>query len=955
MRASSCDIGAWDAEAVSPHRPKAPGSSLSLGWCLAFAAAGGICALGAPTSVFLVQAGIFTCLALALAHPRLALRPLARHPQLAAALAFYFLVQLASIVYSQHPLRSLICLRGDWPVLYLPILLAVLQIRRARRVAWVAVLLAASVAGLIGLIQNLTGTDPLGRAVLEADGSGRFHAIGTLRGHLTYGGVMLAGFVSAFALVLTTRGHRRRALIVVAAACGLGLVASYARTALLGALAGAAVAVAAALAASHGGRDQRRRILTPALLIVAGCVVLVAFTPGLRARIASLGDLGGDPRPRLWATALRIFADFPLFGAGLGAFKSHFPLYRLPGTYMATGHPHNDALNVLVHSGLAGLLAWGALWWTVLRAAFARDPGAAGPGRRSGTRPGSGGGAGTGGGAGWRDAAPGVRDPVPGVRDAAPGVLAAAVVAGFLVAGLAQCYFTDEEPATMLWLLLALAISERDATGSPSPQLPGPTANGRRPFWLARLERAGKRALLPLAALFFLPRDRRGPPPGPPDLSRARSILLIRQDNRLGNLVLITPLLQALREAAPDAHIGLVVGSRFADVLAGAPWVDELLLMHKHRLIQRPWTYPAHLASIRSRPWDIAIDLSNPDTHSFYSAFLPLVARAPWRVGFDHPLSRPALNAVVAPPELECHYSLAPLLLLSALGADPRPRPMRLSPALLERVGAHPAGASRMPGGATSRTPGGAIVVHPGGRGAKQWPSEAFTKLARSLAARGVQPLLVIGSRGEQAQMSRLEHELPGVEVRAIADLEGLVAALAGARLYIGCDAGPLHVAAALGVPALALFLSSHPLRYAPLGEQHTTVVLGEGSHAWVEDAQGRSTVQPIAAGEAPEAGGPRLLAPDRNLVKTLAERRPNLVAAPEGLDLAAQAGFVLARAERMLAGSHSPLESDGANAEDHLPVGTGGVGRAATAAASGTPDRAAAGPGQEPKEHDRT
>ncbi len=930
MRASSSAVAAWDAQATARIDPSADPERLAPGWRIATAVAAGLVALGAPTSIFVLQAGIFTCLALALVHPRLALRPLARHPQIGGALAFYFLVQLSSIVYSQHPLRSLICLRGDWPVLYLPILLAALQVRAARRVAWVAVLIAASAAGLIGLVQHLTGADPLGRAVLEADGSGRFHAIGSLRGHLTYGGVMLTGFAAAFALLLTVPGRRRLVLLLVTAACGIGVVTSYARSALLGALMGAVVATVAALAAGRGGRGHRLRALLPAALIVAGGALLIALMPGLQARLVGLGDFSSDPRPRLWGTALRIFSDFPLLGAGLGAFKSHFPLYRLPGDYMATGHPHSDVLNVLAHSGLAGLLAWLALWWAVLRAA----------------------------------------------ASAGRGVLAAGLLAAFLVGGLAQCYFTDEEPAAMLWLLLALAIGE--GGGAAAANAASVRGRAGRRGRLNRLERSAKRALLPLAALAFLPGGRRRPPGPSAILPQARRILLIRQDNRLGNLVLITPFLQALRAAAPGAHIGLLAGSRFAAVLAGAPWFDELLLMHKQRLIRRPWTYPAHLAAIRSGRWDIAIDLSNPDTHSFYSAFVPLVSGAPWRVGFDHPLSRPALSGVVPPPERECHYSLAPLLLLSALGAEPERHPLRLSPALLERAGASAAAA---PG-----KPSGPVVVHPGGRGAKQWPPEAFAAVARRLTGEGGGPVRVIGSQDDQALLAYLAGELPGAEVRTIGDLDGLVAALAGARLYIGCDAGPLHVAAALRVPALALFLSSHPLRYGPLGERDLTLVLGDRSRAWLAEAArtrdsladadltadspaeaARTADSPVPAvpAEAPERG-PRRLTPAPELARALAACRPRIVVAPDGLGLAGQIDLVCAQAEQMTrteqraptasgpAVPHSPLEPHRASAEDHrVPSGPRSGDGAAVASAS--PDGPSAEGGRGAGERDRT
>ena len=51
-------------------------------------------------------------------------------------------------------------------------------------------------------------------------------------------------------------------------------------------------------------------------------------------------------------------------------------------------------------------------------------------------------------------------------------------------------------------------------------------------------------------------------------------------------------------------------------------------------------------------------------------------------------------------------------------------------------------------------------------------------------------------------------------------------------RLYIGCDAGPLHLAAAAGLPTISLFVTSHPLRYAPLGAAHRALLLGDASRS---------------------------------------------------------------------------------------------------------------------------
>ena len=81
------------------------------------------------------------------------------------------------------------------------------------------------------------------------------------------------------------------------------------------------------------------------------------------------------------------------------------------------------------------------------------------------------------------------------------------------------------------------------------------------------------------------------------------------------------------------------------------------------------------------------------------------------------------------------------------------------------------------------------------------------------------------------------------VPVRRLGDLASLIEILSTARLYVGCDAGPLHVAAAAGVPTVSLFRQSHPLRYAPLGDSHEAILVGDGSRAWVEAAKSAETL----------------------------------------------------------------------------------------------------------------
>ncbi len=867
-------------------QPAAPEpSSPGTGWTRIAAVFVVVYALGGPFSIFIAQVGIFGALMAGLAAPAVARQALSRNRLLGVALATYFLVQMASIIYSVHPLRSVICLRGDWPVVFLPIFLVVLQSRSAQRRGLAMLLLAVALAGGLGLWQHLSGTDPLRGQVLEADGAGRFHAIGGYRGHLTYGGVMLVGFLTALFLWMASRGRQRAWLTLVVLLAAAGLTTSYARSALLGGVGGATAGCATLLwVHRRAGAGSRWRWLASGLGGLTLLAIVVLASPGLLDRILEAQHLSQMPRIRLWGTALAIFADHPILGAGLGAFKTLFDTYRLPGEYMAVGHPHNDALNVMVHSGIAGLIAWAGLWIAIMRGVLVRAT---------------------------QDAPPAAQTKRPSLLETfarARLALGVGLVAGFLTAGLAQCYFTDEEPAAMLWFVTAMLLS----VGAPRASrhgASGPEARskGRRRLG-KRFERWVKGAGLPLAARLLL--GRRSPPveAAPIDLQRAQRILLIRQDSRLGNLVLLTPFLQALREAAGEARITILVGDRFADVLRDVPWIDEFIVERKRWLIRHPWAYGGFLRRVRgSRRWDVVFELSNPNTHSFYNCLLTAVSGGSLRVGFDHPRSRVVLTTPIAPPPDPCHFSLAPLALLEAFGPTPNPRPLCLPTdrRTLRRRASSPTATLRpdSPAGpclATSAEPFARdVLIHVGGRGGKGWPSKAFAQLLDALTAEERGRVGLIGGPGERSRLQTLARAHPSVPHAIFGRYDELRTALSRARLYLGCDAGPLHVAAALGLRTVSLFVSSHPLRYAPLGPDHLCLVLGRRSRAYV-------------------ASAPR---PETELCRP----RPRMRLAPSGLDPSAEAAFVAAALREGMASLPEMCDDPGRQSQSTVTADSGG------------------------------
>lgn len=332
----------------------------------------------------------------------------------------------------------------------------------------------------------------------------------------------------------------------------------------------------------------------------------------------------------------------------------------------------------------------------------------------------------------------------------------------------------------------------------------------------------------------------------------ARRILVVRHDNRLGNLILLTPFLQRLREAVPGSHIACLTGERYAPLLRGWPWVDQWIIQEKRRHARFPWLFLPWVAGVRRQGWEVAFEASNHNTHSYYNCLMTLASGAPRRVGFDHPRSQAALTRLVGPPHEELHFSLAPLRLLRAVGWTAASAPMSCP---LPQPPAPALAAWRE----RERLGDGYLVAHLGGRGGKAWPLSAWAALLPRLAEEIGGRIVLVSGPEEMHRLAGLSFtggerlvRAPGLAVQDLAHL------LRAARGYVGCDSGVMHLAVALGIPTVALFFQSNPYHYGPLGSRHRTVLLADPYQVrdavWARPLEGLARSPLIRAESAAEA-----------------------------------------------------------------------------------------------------
>ncbi len=120
------------------------------------------------------------------------------------------------------------------------------------------------------------------------------------------------------------------------------------------------------------------------------------------------------------------------------------------------------------------------------------------------------------------------------------------------------------------------------------------------------------------------------------------------------------------------------------------------------------------------------------------------------------------------------------------------------------------------------------VLLHATARPEKEWPEPSWIALGRALGARGCALVLPAGTEAERARSGRIAAALPHARVPDRQPLDRMAQLIAGASFVIGVDTGLLHLAAALGVPLVAIFVGSEPGRTGPLGQGPITVVGGK-------------------------------------------------------------------------------------------------------------------------------
>jgi heptosyltransferase-2 len=284
--------------------------------------------------------------------------------------------------------------------------------------------------------------------------------------------------------------------------------------------------------------------------------------------------------------------------------------------------------------------------------------------------------------------------------------------------------------------------------------------------------------------------------------------------NWLGDAVMATPFLFALRDLFPDREINVLCRRYVSPVYRRCSAVDNLAVYERSGSV---W---GALDAVRKSVPAAGRNIGFVLPRSFSSALVTFISGAGRRIGYEGDL-RNLLLTDALPKSLYTKGHLTGVYMRLAERAAGR-RPERQSPPVVVPPYAWQEHIEKL--GLTE----GYVVISPGAEygPAKIWPHERYAVLVSRISAETGRHVVVVGAERDRAPAGRILEEagIAGRNLAGMSDIEGLLCVLRGASLVVGNDSGPVHLSASMGRPTVTIFGSTDPGWTAPIGKSTAVV-----------------------------------------------------------------------------------------------------------------------------------
>jgi lipopolysaccharide heptosyltransferase II len=290
-------------------------------------------------------------------------------------------------------------------------------------------------------------------------------------------------------------------------------------------------------------------------------------------------------------------------------------------------------------------------------------------------------------------------------------------------------------------------------------------------------------------------------------LTRPR--ILIWKLSALGDVILSTPSLRAVRRRFPHAHLALAVGRTAYETVARCPYLDDCLIYDGKGKDRGVWGGLRWIRRLRRGAFDLSIDLQN----SRRTHLMAWAAGIPVRIGYRRKLGW-LLNRGVRLPRVVLGPIAHQQHLLKQMGFSMDGETLETWPSALDEQTAD----RLVPAAAGERRQ--LVGLHPGGSGrwaTKRWDLDRWARLCDALASRNLRVVITGGDEeralGDAIQQMAVSKPHSVIGQTTVMELACLIKRC---DVFVAHDSSPLHLAAAVGTPTIALFGPTDPARHLP-------------------------------------------------------------------------------------------------------------------------------------------
>jgi len=303
------------------------------------------------------------------------------------------------------------------------------------------------------------------------------------------------------------------------------------------------------------------------------------------------------------------------------------------------------------------------------------------------------------------------------------------------------------------------------------------------------------------------------------DYSSYKKILIVRTD-RIGDVLLTTPVIKALRDSLPQAYIAIMVNPSTLDIVKDNPYLDEVIVYDKENLHRGIWRNLKFVLGLRKKRFDLALVLHTKNRTNII-CFLSGIKE---RVGFYNKKFGFLLTKKLADtkPRGEKHEVDYCLDVVRAIGVEPKERRLFMpkdsdSEKYIDEI------LKENNISAKDKL----VAIHPGASCiSKRWFPERFAETADILIDEYNVKILVIAGEKDILYSKRVISKIRNkvIDLSGRTSLRQLASLLSRCSLLISNDSGPCHIATAVGCPVIAIFGRNQkglsPIRWRPLGER---------------------------------------------------------------------------------------------------------------------------------------